>query len=550
MGLLRRFRDDRSGNVVIIAAGGLAVMLGIGALALDVGSYFHMIRRAQSAADLAALAAAEDLDHADQIAAATVRGNGIRLAAPLSVTHGTYRADPDEAPGERFQANVDGAANAVRVGLRASSTLFFARALGRGDELPVSVSAIATRTAFASFAIGSRLAHLDGGVLNGILGAALGMKLTLSAMDYQALAAATVDLPTFLGAIARRAELAAATYDEVMSATVDGGDVVAALVEAAGGTAESSPAADALATLLAVAQGSGGSLPLGGLVDLGPYGGMPLGQRPAVGVTVSALDLLGAMAAIAGGTHQVALGLQSDLPGIASVSMQLAIGERPPGTSWVTVGAEGASVHTAQTRLLLTIELAGMGGVPALRLPLYLEVASATALLSRLSCGWPDESRSSATLAVTPAVAEAWIGSVPSADFQNFSVAPSPGAAPLVSLPLLSITARAHAAMANAAPQSVEFDHDDIAAATKKTVGTRDFTSLLTSLLGNLRIEVSAAGIGVPVTLDPQVSALIAGGAPAIDTLVGSVLTALGLGIGEADVWLTGIRCDGAVLVN
>jgi len=29
-----------------------------------------------------------------------------------------------------------------------------------------------------------------------------------------------------------------------------------------------------------------------------------------------------------------------------------------------------------------------------------------------------------------------------------------------------------------------------------------------------------------------------------------AVLSSLGVGIGQADVWVSGIRCDGAVLVN
>ena len=83
-----------------------------------------------------------------------------------------------------------------------------------------------------------------------------------------------------------------------------------------------------------------------------------------------------------------------------------------------------------------------------------------------------------------------------------------------------------------------------------QTVGTADFSSLLSVLLGDLDVRLSAAGIGIPLALGPGVSALVAGAAPSIDALVGTVLASLGIGVGQADVWLTGIRCDGAVLVN
>jgi uncharacterized membrane protein len=38
--------------------------------------------------------------------------------------------------------------------------------------------------------------------------------------------------------------------------------------------------------------------------------------------------------------------------------------------------------------------------------------------------------------------------------------------------------------------------------------------------------------------------------ARSVDQLLASVLATLGVGIGQADVWVSGVRCDGAVLVN
>ncbi len=35
-----------------------------------------------------------------------------------------------------------------------------------------------------------------------------------------------------------------------------------------------------------------------------------------------------------------------------------------------------------------------------------------------------------------------------------------------------------------------------------------------------------------------------------LDALVNDVLRSLGIGLGEADVWVNGVRCDGAALVN
>jgi uncharacterized membrane protein len=35
-----------------------------------------------------------------------------------------------------------------------------------------------------------------------------------------------------------------------------------------------------------------------------------------------------------------------------------------------------------------------------------------------------------------------------------------------------------------------------------------------------------------------------------IDQLLANILATVGVGLGQATVWVTGIRCDGAVLVN
>jgi uncharacterized membrane protein len=50
--------------------------------------------------------------------------------------------------------------------------------------------------------------------------------------------------------------------------------------------------------------------------------------------------------------------------------------------------------------------------------------------------------------------------------------------------------------------------------------------------------------------LSPLVRAIIGGATHSVDALLASVLQTLGIGLGQADVWVTGVRCDGAVLVN
>ncbi len=234
------------------------------------------------------------------------------------------------------------------------------------------------------------------------------------------------------------------------------------------------------------------------------------------------------------------------------MSLQASVGDRPVGTSWVTIGAQGASVHTAQTRVLLNIQLVGSGAVSVVNLPVYVEIASGTATLDAVTCDYPNLATSSVALGVSPGIVDAWIGKVSVADMTNFSSKPNPPAAKLVDLGAIQVTGRAHATMANPAPTRVNFSYADIQVQTKKTVNTTSFTSSLTSsLLGDLSLSVQLGPLGVPIPgIAPLVVSIIGGATGSIDTLLNAVLQTLGVGLGQADVWVAGIRYDGAVLVN
>jgi uncharacterized membrane protein len=265
------------------------------------------------------------------------------------------------------------------------------------------------------------------------------------------------------------------------------------------------------------------------------------------------MDMVSAIAEMANGQHQIQMALNLNVPGIAAATLQLAVGERPQGTSWVTVGAIGASVHTAQTRLLLTAQLGGSGVIPSVSLPIYIELASATATLDAIQCGLRNSSSTTATLGVTPAVIDAWIGAVSNHDFNNFKRAPDPSAATLVQSSLVTVTGRSHATVTNLSPTEVTFTQSDIDAGVRKTVGTTDYTSsLLTKLFSDAQLNATVAGlsIGLPQTATATVGTILGTATSPIDQLLAAVLDTLGVGIGEADVWMTGVRCDAAVLVN
>lgn len=551
---LRKFAKDKRGSIAVISAGATIAIMGFAALSVDLGKVSVDRRRAQSVADLAAIAAASDLARASRAVMATTARNNLAEGTTVGVETGLYAPDVSVSAANRFRPMVGSGANAARVTIDTQSELYFARMLTGQRTMAIRTTATAATTSFASFAIGSRLLALDGGLLNNLLGALLGTTVSLSVMDYQALVDARIDLFQFLPALARGSRIEAATYDQLLASNVKLVDVVGAMTGSALGPAGAPTTASR--ALDKIAQGLRGvttTMPLSSLVNVGPYGTLPVGQAPSASVAVSALDLATAAAQISNGARQVEVALGVNLPGIASASLKLAIGERPVGTSWITVGSVGASVHTTQTRLMLAVRLLGAGGIASVNVPLYVEIASATARLTAIHCAFPDASFSTMTLGVTPAVVDAWIGEVGPSQFTNFRSPPTATAASLVDTPLLKVRGRAHATVTNMAPQPVNFSMTEIARRTKKTVGTSDFTrSLLTRLVSDLSLDVEVLGLGIslPGTVQGTVAGIIGAATPSLDQLLNQVLGTLGIGLGQADVWGLGLRCDGAVLVH
>ena len=552
LALLRRFDADERGNFAIIGAGLMTLVVGCAALAVDLGTIFTDRRKAQSAADLAAIIAASNLSNAVNAATATVVQNKYPASSLAKVELGNYTANSAIAPQARFVTPATGTANAARVTLNTQTPLYFARYFTGRSQYPITTTATASSTALASFAIGSRLAAINGGLINTMLGSMLGTTLSLSAMDYQALINARVDALDFLSNLATRVNMTGVTYDSLLNSNIKVSDIVAAALTTQQATNGANAATTALSTIAQATTGVTTKIKPSSLIDVGPFANLAAGQKPKLSAGVSVFDLLSATAQLANGSHQIATSVNLGLPGIANVSVMATVGERPVGSGWVELGAQGASVHTAQTRILLSIQLAGSGPVSGVNLPVYVEVASGTATLNAVSCGLPNIGTSRVTLGATPGIVDAWIGGVTAADMTNFAVKPNPPAATLVNVGGITVSGKAHAGMGNTTPTNVDFTYVDIQSAVKKTVTTSNFTSSLTSsLLGDLSLSVNAGPLAIPVPgIGGTVSGILNGATSSVDQTLASVLATLGVGIGQVDLWVMGIRCDGAVLVN
>ena len=543
------FRYDQSGATALFFAISVIPLLAAAGLAIDVGNIFSAKRRLQGATDLAALAAASNLSNANALAQVNASVNGYLGSEITKLELGTYDVDPNVAPGARFQPGSSPAPNAVRVTMVHQQPLFFGPvfALVAGGNTAVqnveeiSTQGIASISNVANFSIGSTTASFNGGIVNGVLGALLGGEVSLSAAQYTALASTNVDMFAFAKVLSLQAGQVGGTYKQAFSGAISLQAFLSALSQVAPTTAP------ALSELNLAASNSGQTVTLGALADFGPYDNMSLSDpEPDLPVSASVLELVQAAAELGAPSHLISLSLASGIPGIASATGLLSLGEPAQGSTAVAVGPTGSTVHTAQLRLYLDISLAGTGSIPLVNLPIYLELGYGTASLSSLTCTAFNASTTSATLAVTPGLVNAWLGSVTAAQVENYSSEPAVAPAVFLNLGSVTVTGQANAQIANISPTQISFSYNDVQNKTVRTTSTTDLTaSLYSSLLTNTSYKVS--GVGLP-GVQPSVAAILAGAAAPVDQLLTDVLQTLGVDVGQADTWINGTRCGAPVL--
>ncbi|MDF3153336.1 TadG family pilus assembly protein [Mesorhizobium sp. XAP10] len=582
--LARLMLSDRKANFTVMAALSAPVALALAAVAIDEASIYTERREAQAMVDLAAITAASNMTNVNTAVVTTLTDNGMpgvvvqssgQTIEPavgktvVTVTPGRYVASGANV-GQRFQASIT-PYNAVRVTLKKIPARYFASSL-----IPTPVigtQATASMTPQATFSVGSRLASLDGGILNALLGGLLGSNISLSVMDYNALISADVSVLSFVDGLATQLNLTGVSYSDVLASKATVGQIATAManVPGLGNTAKA-----ALQTIASKST-STVQIPLSHLVDLGSVGKLGLGQRPAgLGVDASALGMLTAAAGLANGSKQVDVALGATIPGVLSTTLAIAIGEPPQSSPWLAVGEAGTVVRTAQTRikLLVTVGVGNPnlgGGISLLsvKLPLNVEVAYAEAKLTDINCPTGPDSLK-VTIAAKPGIAAVNLAASDAdnsptafADFSNpqsFSDANIADVSLnllLLKIPLILVKGSAGADITNVSPTNLVFNKTEIAAKTIKTTPTRDITqTLTTSLVDKLSLSVNALGIlGLDVTallgtVKPAVTTLLKTVTAPVDTLLYNLLDTLGVHLGVADVRVTGATCGRAVLVQ
>ena len=531
---MRRLIAEQRGAAAVLVAGALPMLFGAAALAIDLGMVQLERRRVQGVADAAALAAARDTGQAASLAAALAAASPGRYPLSTRILTGRYRAEA--APDARFVA---GAADpdAVRVTVRSEVPTLFAAVFGT-PSVAVERRATARRLDLASFAVGSRVA-------NALLSGLTGGKVALSVMDYNALAAAKVDLVPWLKVLGADAKLEVATFDDLLKADLPASTILGSL---------SRQVADpvARAALANLASAAKGTIRLAELIDLGELGRQ--GDGGAGLLRIDTLDLASNILQGSASGRQVAIDLGAQVPGIARTRLWVAIGERPNRAPWIAVTRDRSPViRTAQTRIYLETQLNAQPlpglSLASVELPLFVELASAEARLEAIECR-----PRAVTLAGRPGPGQVAIARADPAALADFKTPVTLADARLLETLLLRVEGRAGIDLgANESFQARRFDAAAIEAASVQTIrSSTPVGGIATSLMQRVDLKARVLGF-LPLPLDPIVRGV--GGqlsliAPVLDPVLMSVTGVLGVGVGEADLWVTGVRCGQPILIE
>lgn len=544
-----RILHDRRAGLGPLVALAMPVLIGAGALAVDVGSVQLETRRLQGLADAAALAAATDLPSAQSRADALVADAGWDRDFAVIATPGRYVADPAIASAERFTPGAT-PANAVQVALQTRSPTFLARIFGTRD-VAIGRRARAARVDLAAISVGSRLAAIDGGLLNQYLSALTGSSVSLSVADYNALAGADIDLLGFVDALNTTTDLELGSYDRILDSDV----ALPQIVEAIGMASANDVLAQALLARIAAGMNAGDSVNLSALIDLGPVGAR---DRAAAGmVKVNALALLTSVLQLANGERQVALDLGAGIPGLAQSRVWLAVGQRPEGSPWIAIGDGGQPiVRTAQIRVYLETRLAnvslpGLGSLVGVNVPLFVELAEAEARIDAIACPTPATAR--VDVGARPGLGTIALGEIDTRRIDDFSRRMTIERTKLVDTLLIDVEARGVLALGGAEPwQRVSFSADQIGSGEPQTVSSGAAVQGLTASLIQ-STTLTPRVLGLPIPTGPLISGVgqtLNVAAPALDGLVNLATGTLGVRYGQADVWVNGVRCGQPMLVG
>ena len=561
----------QDGQVAVFAAISLVALIVALVAALDLGRTYLAYRDLQRMADMAALDAArrvsgcegfvanpeqearaivlESLSQNEGVASYLEQGGAVRLGRIVS-TDGI----------RRFEQSDPWDAYAVQVELRRPLPPALGPFYPRPDRQLV-VSATARSQPVAGLSLGTALLDLSltgqDTLLNALLNETFqtGTDISLSVLDYQNLAHASVSL----GALVDASAGASTDVHELLELDVSRPALLGLLADALAATGNAA-VGSIVDTLAAAAQGVDN-------VEPGEFLRVAEGSEAAVvDAPINVLDLIMAIAQTGQDGTVIDLAPAINLPLIGTVHVRLRLGGGPqlafgpPGLEadgqWHTQAASATGLVEVNADLL-DIDLGLI--TTNVNLDLYVSLARATAALQGLSCARRGQPEHMVTVEAEPGIAAIGVGR-----FDNIAAA-HPGVLPseILDVSILGIPVRISVAAevpVASGPQTLVFDGpfvDRIPAPSPdntRTAGVPLGEALDTALAGLadslvLTVNEGSALGGLLGGILNALSALLKPALQSLDLLLEPLLRALGVGLGSAEVMVTLVEVDQPAVV-
>lgn len=543
--LLRSIARDENGSAAVTLAGSMTMLVGAGAVALDIGSLYMAKRKLQGLADSAAMSITEEdfADGSGSVRELLVR-DGSGNVQIVSLVPGKYVRDPALAADKRFQPGDASNANAMEVRLSQDVKLTFGALLAGKNFGGVEAKAIAMRESMAAYALTTKLTNVGGDLPNQILSAIAGTNLNLSSTDIAAMNNSQIDLFDVADAVAAQEGLTGSNYETIFDHAVSPSDFLSAV-----GAASDDPDVQNLVEGIAP-QVDGEDIALSQIVNLGDLGRSADRNRNNP-LTMDALTMtrLGLQMAH-GATWEIALGVS--IPGLANSTMRLAGTNATQQSPLMTVSAaKGYVLRSASNRLYLETNVAA-GALGSIKLPVLVEAAKGEARMTAIACQTNENGVDGVTLGVKPSIGSAKIGAIDTSKFDDFSTSLAVSPAPLVKTALIQVSGSGTLDIGGNAEQLKLFTLEEIESHVWKSVFTSDATAALaSSLVKKTSFTVSALGLGVNSgATTTLVGNSLALAAPAIDQVLLTAMQTTGVGLGVSDVTVNRVTCGMPVLVG
>lgn len=359
--LRRQSRHRQNGAIAILAALGISVMVSVLAI-LDIGFLYYYKRDYQKAADLAAMAGAEELraacidaqGRATTSAQTNLGSTGVQNIVPEC---GVWeKGDEDNPPSFTLDTSED--RNALRVTISGSPPRF----LIPGNRT-ISAYAIAMAEApKAALTLRSTLATISteqSALLDAVVGSLLGGSIDLGVVGWNGLLGTEISLLDYLDALAIEAGVTVGDYDELLAVEdLSVGDLLQAALDVLPQDGTVDAAIGALNDLVALG------------LDVQPLGvGLSDLLNIATGTGEAGLDTQLNLFELVNGSAQLANGDQIvdvDLPAETGlVNARVRIATKEPGAVFAAgnPATSDVSVQAANARALIDIDLAGIGAI-------------------------------------------------------------------------------------------------------------------------------------------------------------------------------------------